>query len=302
MIRTGRAAQTDAEPSGTAPVRESWAECNQRYLQCALEAVLERLGPGGSDARRSRAELEARLGAIASGMLPAPVHDEWGFAAKSERGLGTSALFSGPSGTGKTLAAEVLANELGLDLFRVDLSRVVSKYIGETEKNLGRVFDAADAGGAMLLFDEADALFGKRSEVRDSHDRYANIEVGYLLTRMEAYRGVALLATNVKQALDQAFLRRPRFSVAFPFPNALLRAQIWRRTLPAAAPVGRLDFEKLARLDVTDGTIRNIALDAAFSAAVRDEPLDMADLLEAARRECAKLEKPLGAGELGGWV
>ena len=149
----------------------------------------------------------------------ARVYDDWGFAEQSNRGLGLSALFAGPSGTGKTLAAEILANELRLDLFRIDLSAVVSKYIGETEKNLRRVFDAAEEGGAVLLFDEADALFGKRSEVKDSHDRYANVEISYLLQRMEAYRGLAILTTNMKEALDPAFLRRLRFVVQFPFPD-----------------------------------------------------------------------------------
>ncbi len=156
------------------------------------------------------------------------VYETRGFAAKSARGLGISALFSGASGTGKTMAAEVLANELRLDLYRIDLSSVVSKYIGETEKNMRRVFDAAEAGGAILLFDEADALFGKRSEVKDAHDRYANTEVNYLLQRMEAYQGLAILTTNTKDALDSAFLRRIRFVVQFPFPDAAHRAEIWR--------------------------------------------------------------------------
>src|SRR5579863_2496654 len=157
------------------------------------------------------------------------VYETWGFAAGGTRGLGISALFAGASGTGKTLAAEVLAHELRLDLYRIDLSSVVSKYIGETEKNLRHVFDAAEEGGAILLFDVADALFGKRSEVKDSHDRYANIEVSYLLQHMEVYRGLAILTTNQKSALDTAFLRRLRFIVQFPFPDARERAEIWRR-------------------------------------------------------------------------
>ena len=160
----------------------------------------------------------------------------WGFAAKNGRGLGVSALFSGPSGTGKTMAGEALANELKLDLYRIDLSQVISKYIGETEKNLRRVFDAADEGAAILLFDEADALFGKRSEVKDSHDRYANIEVSYLLQRMETYRGLAILTTNRKDALDAAFMRRIRFAVEFPFPEAAQRAQIWQKAFPRQTP------------------------------------------------------------------
>jgi AAA+ superfamily predicted ATPase len=230
------------------------------------------------------------------------VYEAWGFAAKSARGLGISALFSGPSGTGKTMAAEVLAQELDLDLYRIDLSSVVSKYIGETEKNLRRVFDAAEMGGAILLFDEADALFGKRSEVKDSHDRYANIEVSYLLQRMEAYRGLAILTTNLKNALDPAFLRRIRFVVQFPFPDAEQRGQIWKRIFPADTPTLALDMTKLAHLNVAGGNIRNIALNAAFLAADAGEPVQMQHLLHAARSEYAKLEKSLTEGEIKGWV
>jgi hypothetical protein len=224
----------------------------------------------------------------------ARVYDEWGFAAKGSRGLGISALFAGASGTGKTMAAEVLAGELRLDLYRIDLSQVVSKYIGETEKNLRRVFDAAEEGGAVLLFDEADALFGKRSEVKDSHDRYANIEVSYLLQRMESYRGLAILTTNMKSELDPAFLRR--------FPDAAGRAGIWERIFPPDTPTEGLDFHKLARLNVAGGNIRNIALQAAFLAADKGEPVRMAHLLRAAYTECAKLEKPLTEAEIGGWA
>ncbi|HET7287499.1 MAG TPA: ATP-binding protein, partial [Pyrinomonadaceae bacterium] len=231
----------------------------------------------------------------------AKVHGDWGFAAKGERGLGISALFAGSSGTGKTMAAEVLANDLRLDLYRIDLSQVVSKYIGETEKNLRRVFDAAEDGGAVLLFDEADALFGKRSEVKDSHDRYANIEVSYLLQRMEAYRGLAILTTNLKAAVDTAFLRRLRFVIEFPFPDATHRAEIWRRIFPAETPVKDLDLSRLARLSIPGGNIRNIALHAAFLAADAGGAVTMAHLARAARSEYAKLEKPLTETEIGGW-
>jgi hypothetical protein len=231
----------------------------------------------------------------------ARVCDEWGFAEKSNRGLGLSALFAGPSGTGKTLAAEILANELELDLFRIDLSAVVSKYIGETEKNLRRVFDAAEEGGAVLLFDEADALFGKRSEVKDSHDRYANVEISYLLQRMEAYRGLAILTTNMKEGLDPAFLRRLRFVVQFPFPDQAQRAEIWRRIFPAKTPTDALDLECLSRLSISGGNIRSIALNAAFAAADAGEPVRMLHLLRAARLEYEKLEKPLTEAEMGGW-
>jgi hypothetical protein len=230
------------------------------------------------------------------------VYDDWGFASKGSRGLGISALFAGASGTGKTMAAEVLANELGLDLYRIDLSQVVNKYIGETEKNLRRVFDAAEEGSAILLFDEADSLFGKRSEVKDSHDRYANIEISYLLQRMEAYRGLAVLTTNMKSSLDPAFMRRIKFIVEFPFPDASQRALIWKQVFPPCVPTEGLDFEKLAKLNIVGGNIRNIALNAAFRAAEVEKPVCMKHLLHAARGEYAKIGKPLTDSEVKGWV
>jgi predicted nucleic acid-binding protein len=230
------------------------------------------------------------------------VYETWGFAAKGRRGLGVSALFTGGSGTGKTMAAEVLARELGLDLYRIDLSAVVSKYIGETEKNLRQVFEAAEEGGVLLLFDEADALFGKRSEVRDSHDRYANIEVGYLLQRMEAYQGLAILTTNLKSLLDPAFQRRLRFTVNFPFPDAPQREAIWKKVFPEATPIHGLDYKKLAQLNVAGGNIRNIALNAAFLAAQAGTPVAMANLVEAAKLEVQKIERPLSDAEIRGWA
>jgi hypothetical protein len=235
------------------------------------------------------------------------VYETWGFSAKSRRGLGVSALFTGESGTGKTLAAEVIAHELRLDLYRIDLSSVVSKYIGETEKNLKQLFDVAEEGGVMLLFDEADALFGKRSEVRDSHDRYANIEVGYLLQRMEAFAGLAILTTNLKASLDKAFQRRLRFIVHFPFPDARQREQIWARAFPSETPTRDLDFRKLAQLNMTGGNIRNIALNAAFLAAADPNsggprPVAMDHVLHAARLESSKMERPLADAEVRGWV
>jgi hypothetical protein len=230
------------------------------------------------------------------------VYGHWGFGAKGTRGLGMGALFAGPSGTGKTLAAEVLGNALDLDVYRIDLSTTVSKYIGETEKNLARIFDAAEQGGAILLFDEADALFGKRSEVKDSHDRHANVEVGFLLQRMESYRGLAVLTTNLKSSLDTAFLRRLRFVVEFPFPDAAQRAEIWRRAFPPQAPRENLDPKKLARLAVAGGNIRNMALNAAFLAADAGEPIRMEHILRSAQSEYAKLEKTLTDAEVRGWV
>jgi len=230
------------------------------------------------------------------------VYENWGFAAKSRRGLGLSALFSGPSGTGKTLAAEVLAAELDLDLYRIDLSSVVSKYIGETEKNLKQVFDAAETGGILLLFDEADALFGKRGEVKDSHDRYANIEVSYLLQRMESFQGLAILTTNLKSSLDKAFQRRLRFTIDFPFPDATQREVIWARVFPAQTPTKNLQPDRLAKLNMTGGNIRNIALNAAFLAAAAGASVEMAHVLQATRMEAVKIERPLSDTEVRGWV
>jgi SpoVK/Ycf46/Vps4 family AAA+-type ATPase len=230
------------------------------------------------------------------------VHREWGFGADGGPGLGISVLFYGPSGTGKSMAAGVIANELGLDLYRIDLSRVVSKNIGETEKNLGTVFDEAEGAGAVLLFDEADALFGRRSEVKDSHDRYANLEVSYLLQRMEAYDGLAILTTNQRSALDPAFLRRLRFAVQFPFPDPAGRADIWRRVFPARVPTAGLDVDRLAQLNVAGGNIRTMALNAAFHAAASGTAVGMDHILLAAKAEFAKLERPLPEAQVRGWT
>ena len=220
------------------------------------------------------------------------VYDDWGFSRRMSNGLGISVLFAGESGTGKTMAAECIANDLQLDLYRIDLSAVVSKYIGETPKNLRQLFDAAERGGAILFFDEADALFGKRSEVRDSHDRYANIEINYLLQRIESYRGLAILATNLKAHLDSAFIRRLRFIVNFPHPEAIQRREIWAKVFPAQANTAVLDLDRLSRFDITGGTIRNIALNAAFLAAgTRQQVITMPLILEAARTEFRKMDR-----------
>ena len=221
------------------------------------------------------------------------VYGRWGFGRRMSRGFGINALFAGPSGTGKTMAAEVIAHHLRLNLYRIDLSAVVNKYIGETEKNLRRVFDAAEEGSALLFFDEADALFGKRSEVKDSHDRYANIEINYLLQRMEGYRGLAILATNMRSALDTAFMRRLRFVVNFPFPEIPQRRELWERAFPAETPTGALDFDRLARLPATGGMVHNIALNAAFTAARDDGEVTMPLVLDAAKTEFRKLEMPV---------
>ncbi len=226
------------------------------------------------------------------------VYRDWGFEGMSSRGLGISALFAGESGTGKTMASEVLANELHLDLYRIDLSQVVNKYIGETEKNLKRIFDAAEEGGSILLFDEADALFGKRSEVKDSHDRYSNIEVSYLLQRMESYKGLAILTTNMKKSLDPAFLRRISCLVQFPYPDAGYRKEIWSRAFPKDTPRRDIDCEKLSRLSIPGGNIRNVALNAAFMAAAEGVPVQMPHLFQAARGEYRKLEKTFSNSEI----
>jgi hypothetical protein len=298
-----RSAAAQASGTDAAASPALWDACRAQSRP-RLDSLAQRLEPtaGWEDLVLPAAQRRTLAEIAVHARHRRQVHEDWGFAARGRRGLGISALFAGPSGTGKTMAAEVLAGELRLDLYRIDLSSVVSKYIGETEKNLRRVFDAAEEGGAILLFDEADALFGKRSEIKDSHDRYANIEVSYLLQRMEAYRGLAILTSNFKEALDTAFLRRLRFSVQFPFPDAAQRAEIWRRVFPLQAPTEKLDPDKLSRLAVAGGSIRNIALAAAFLAADDGTPVRMAHLLRAARGELAKLERPFAEAEVRGWV
>ncbi|NJL22017.1 MAG: ATP-binding protein [Leptolyngbyaceae cyanobacterium SM1_3_5] len=229
------------------------------------------------------------------------VLEEWGFDRKLSIGKGINALFAGASGTGKTMAAEVIANELGLDLYKIDLSGVVSKYIGETEKNLERIFRAAENANAILFFDEADALFGKRSEVRDSHDRYANLETSYLLQKMEQYEGIAILATNLRGNLDEAFVRRLAFTIQFPSPDADSRRQIWASILPASVPLAAdVDLDFLAhQFNLSGGNIKNIALAAAYLAAVDRTSVTMHHLRQATRREYQKLGKLLSEQELG---
>jgi len=222
------------------------------------------------------------------------VYNSWGFRQRSNRGLGITVLFAGESGTGKTMSAEILANHLQLNLYRIDLSAVVSKYIGETEKNLRKLFDAAEDGGALLFFDEADSLFGKRSEVKDSHDRYANIETNYLLQRLEAYQGLAILATNMKSGLDDAFTRRLRFTIVFSKLDETHRRQIWRKAFPPETPVQGLDYAHLARgWKLSGGSIYNIALNAAFMAAKAERPVGMQQVLTAIRIELSKEDRLL---------
>jgi SpoVK/Ycf46/Vps4 family AAA+-type ATPase len=219
------------------------------------------------------------------------VLEDWNFASRLPYGRGVTALFSGPSGTGKTMAAGILARELGLDLYQIDLSRIVSKYIGETEKNLDRIFEDARASNAMLFFDEADALFGKRSAIKDAHDRYANIEVAYLLQKMEEREGVTILATNLRANIDEAFLRRIRFVIEFPMPEFAQRQQIWRGSLPKEARLAPdVDLRTLAkRYALSGGSIVNVCVSAASLAYAPDGSIGMSHLLHATKRELQKL-------------
>jgi len=276
-----------------------WQACRE-LVRPRLDALAQRLEPKATWEDLVLAEEPLNLLRQIAGQVCErnKVYEDWGFAKKMNRGFGINALFTGETGTGKTMAAEVIANELRLDLYRIDLSAVVSKYIGETEKNLRKLFEAAEQGGAILFFDEADALFGKRSEVKDSHDRYANIEINYLLQRMEAFSGLAILATNMKSALDQAFMRRLRFVVNFQFPSVRERKAIWEKSLPAEVPRDGLDFDRLARLNLAGGNIHSIALNAAFLAAQNGQMVTMQILLTAARTELRKLEKGFSELEL----
>jgi len=221
------------------------------------------------------------------------VYEDWGFGRKLSLGKGLNILFTGPSGTGKTMSAEVIANELGLDLYRIDLSCVVSKYIGETEKNLAAIFKEAETANSILFFDEADALFGKRSEVKDSHDRYANIEIGYLLQKMEEYEGAVILATNLKNNMDEAFVRRMHYTVEFPFPDEGARKRIWDKIYPPQVPLSEtIDFDFLSKnIKISGGNIKNIAVTAAFYAAEEDRPVNMEHLVPAIKREFQKIGK-----------
>ncbi|MGE0397138.1 MAG: ATP-binding protein [Kofleriaceae bacterium] len=266
--------------AGLATNRAPMASWGDLVLPASIEGVLREIG----DQLRHRHK----------------VHEVWGVGRRG-RGTAITALFHGPSGTGKTLAAEVIARETGLDLYRVDLSQVVDKYVGETEKRLSKIFDAADQTGSILLFDEADALFGKRGEVERGTDRWANLEVSYLLQRMETYRGLAILTSNAKDALDSAFLRRLRFVVAFPFPAVQERAEIWRRAFPPTAPVTQLDSEKLARLQLTGANIHNVAVRAAFFAARDNTAITTAQIIQAARGEFTKLQIPFPEAEIRSW-
>lgn len=219
------------------------------------------------------------------------VYDEWQFNKKLSLGKGISALFYGEPGTGKTLACEIIAYELGIDLYKIDISTVVSKYIGETEKNLRRIFLEAQCSNAILFFDEADALFGKRTEIKDAHDRYANIEVSYLLQQIDEYNGIVIMASNFSQNIDQAFERRLHFSINFPFPDEESRLLIWKNIFPHALPIeNNIDYAFLAKkIDVSGGHIKNIALAAAFYAAKEKKFVSQEYIIKASKAEFEKI-------------
>ncbi len=287
-----------AEADGPPQIDRLWTWC-VTHAGGALEGLAERLLPRAAIdevkvPERDREQLD-RL--IRHARSRGAALDGYGFSAIASRGLGLAALFHGESGTGKTMAAEAVAHELGLALFRVDLASVMSKYIGDTTKKLRSIFDAAEGGGVMLLFDEADAVFGKRSEVKDSHDRFANIDINYLLTRMEAFSGVTILATNMKHALDPAFLRRLRFVIGFSFPGLVEREAIWRGVFPPEAPLEALDYPALARFPLTGGSIFNAALGAAHEAAAEGKPIAMRHVLVIVRAELQKMERPVAERE-----
>ncbi len=280
-----------------------WEAC-RRAARPRLDDLAHRI-PGSPD--RSALVLPERADQMVDALIAqvrhrAQVYEDWGFADRVQnKGTGLAAMFTGPPGTGKSLAAEVIGAQLGLDVYRVDLSAIVSKWMGETEKNLRRVFDAADAGGSVLLFDEADALFGRRSEVKDSRDRNANMEVSYLLQRIEAFRGLCILTTNLADSIDDAFLRRFAFVIDFRFPSAEERRRIWQAVFPRDMPREGLDLDLLAQLNLPGGSIRNIALGAAFLAAERGTAVGMGDLADAARLEYAKQNRQISDAELRGW-
>jgi hypothetical protein len=280
-----------------------WKVC-QTQSRSSLEGLVERIEPKTTWNELILPPEPSQIlhQIIATIRQRAKVYEDWKMGGETRRGMGITSLFYGPSGTGKTTAAEIIAHDLKLDLYRVDLSQVSSKYIGETEKNLKKVFAAAESSGAVLLFDEADSIIGKRSEVKDARDRYANQEVGYLLQAMENYSGLAILTTNLPNSLDTAFMRRIRFSVRFEFPTAEERAQIWQRNFPKTAPTLNLSFQRLAQLNVSGASIRNIAMGGAFIAAQDDAPIQMKHILRSARAELLKLGRSITDQEIRGWV
>jgi SpoVK/Ycf46/Vps4 family AAA+-type ATPase len=290
------AGQTEAAPAGalkSSPTAQDLFACARARLSHNLGQFARKIDPkyDWSDLVLPTDQLSQLREMCARHKHQHLVYDKWEFGKKLSLGKGINALYSGHPGTGKTMAAEIIANELTLDLYKIDLSQVISKYIGETEKSLNRIFKEAQAGSAILFFDEADAIFGKRTEVKDSHDRYANIEVSYLLQKMEEYDGIAILATNLRQNIDVAFLRRMQFIVEFPFPDEEHRKRIWEVVFPREAPIaGDVDFDMLARsIRLAGANLKSIGLAAAFSAAGDGGVIQQQHVIRAARREFQKL-------------
>lgn len=274
----------------------------RKLTRCELPAGVRRIEPvyGWDDIVLGDENLKLLESIPQHVLYEGRVMEEWGFAARVAYGRGVSALFSGPSGTGKTMAAQIIAKDLGVDLLQVDLSKTVSKYIGDTEKNLDSVFEAAECSGSVLLFDEADAIFGRRTEIKDAHDRHANVEVAYLLQRLESFRGLTILTTNLKQNIDNAFARRLRFVIDFALPTAAERIKIWHKAFPEGVLAdGDPDVAALAgRLPIAGGSIQNIALHAAFLAAPDDGPIGVGHLVAAMRRELLKMGMRSAMGSL----
>jgi len=292
IANLGAAARTIAKDDED-PALRAWEVCVARTAG-ELHGLAQRIVPraGIDDIVLPEQERTQLLRLITHARYRTAALADFGFGDSGDRGLGIAALFHGESGAGKTMAAEAVAKALSLALFRVDLSALTSKYIGETAKNLRRTLDAAEAGGAVILFDEADAVFHKRNEAKDSLDSFANIDVDYLLSRMENFRGVALLTTNMKHALDPAFTRRLRFVIGFPVPGTLQRRAIWEGVFPWPERVDALDLDHLARFVLTGGGIFNAALAAAHAAASEGSKIEMRHVLDAVRWELRKIERP----------
>jgi ATPase family associated with various cellular activities (AAA) len=284
--------------------KQWWATCREQ-CRTTIHSLVKVITPSAlswQDFILPQPEMRILKAIVDQINLRYKVYQQWGMGESKTYGLGISALFAGASGTGKTFAARIIASELDLDIYQIDLSTVMDKYIGETEKKLDAIFTAAESSGAILLFDEADALFGKRSEVKESNDRYANVGVSYLLQRMEQYKGLSLLTTNMRHSLDQAFVRRLRFIVNFPLPKETQRQAIWRLAFPKGLGVEGIDFGRLARLPVGGGTISSIALNAVFFSAGEGENVTMVHVFEATRVEFLKAEKELKAQWVVDWV
>lgn len=283
------------------PWKECWWQCAREQARPSFDGLARRIEADAafSSLVTDRATENTLREIIAQFSARSLVRGEWGMEPVFQRGTGITVLFAGASGTGKTLAAEVLAKELSLDLYQIDLSQMVSKYIGETQKNLSRVFDAAERGGSILLFDEADALFSKRTDVKDSKDRHANMEVGFLLQRMEAYSGIAILTSNLKDSIDDAFLRRLQYVVDFPFPSAEMRGRLWETMMPISVPIGDLpDPEKFAKLTLSGAQIRNVIRRAVYRAASETGCLELGHILHAAQAEMEKSDRALTIEDL----